>query len=70
MTQPSSTVVGPTMSQRWRGLRWVLLALAVIVVVAAAGTYLTAPRPGGRMEATSTSAEGARALVTLLRTTA
>lgn len=67
MTQPSSTVVGPTLSQRWRGLRWVLLALAVIVVVAAAGTYLTAPRPGGRMEATSTSAEGARALVTLLR---
>ncbi|NVN49030.1 DUF4350 domain-containing protein [Mycolicibacterium hippocampi] len=67
MTQHSSTVVGPTLSQRWRGLRWVLLALAVIVVVAAAGTYLTAPRPGGRMEATSTSAEGARALVTLLR---
>ena len=67
MTQPSSTIVGPTLSQRWRGLRWVLLALAVIVVVAAAGTYLTAPRPGGRMEATSTSAEGARALVSLLR---
>ena len=67
MTDTSSTVVGATIGQRWRGLRWVLLAVIVIVVVAAASAYLTAPRPGGRMEATSTSPEGARALVTLLR---
>jgi hypothetical protein len=67
MTNASSTVVGATISQRWRGGRWVLLALVVVVAVAAASAYLTAPRPGGRMEADSTSPEGARALVTLLR---
>jgi hypothetical protein len=44
----------------------VLLALVVIVAVAAVSTYLTAPRPGGRMDAESTSPDGAHALVTLL----
>src|SRR6476620_10842769 len=39
----------------------------VVDGVAAASAYLTSPRPGGRMEATSTSPEGARALITLLR---
>jgi len=53
--------------QRWRTWRWVLLALLVIVAVAAIGTYLTAPRPGGRMDADSTGPEGAHALVALLR---
>lgn len=67
MTGPATTAVGPTLAQRWRGLRWVLLAIAVVVGVAALSTYLTAPRPGGRLEAGSTSPEGARALVTLLR---
>ncbi|CAA0082731.1 putative membrane protein [Mycolicibacterium vanbaalenii] len=67
MTDTSSTVVGATMGQRWRTGRWVLLALVVIVAVAAVTTYLTSPRSGGRMEATSTSPDGARALVTLLR---
>lgn len=67
MTNSSSTVVGATVAQRWRGGRWVLLALVVIVGVSAATVYLTSSRDGGRMEATSTSAEGARALVTLLR---
>lgn len=67
MTDPSSTVVGATMGQRWRTGRWVLLALVVIVGVAAATAYLTSSGTGGRMEATSTSPEGARALVTLLR---
>ena len=67
MTDRSSTVVGATMGQRWRALRWVLLAAIVVVAVAAASAYLTSPRPGGRMEATSTSPDGARALVTLLR---
>lgn len=61
------TAVGPTIVQRWRGARWVLLALAVIVGVAALSTYLTAPRPGGRLDPDSTSPEGAHALVTLLR---
>ena len=61
------SAVGPTVVQRWRSARWVLLALIVIVGVAALSTYLTAPRPGGRMDATSTSPDGARALVTILR---
>jgi hypothetical protein len=61
------TAVGPTVVQRWHSARWVVLALVVIVGVAALSTYLTAPRPGGRMDPASTSAEGAHALVTLLR---
>ncbi len=63
----SGTSVGSTITQRWHGLRWVLLTLIVIVGVAAVSTYLTSPKPGGRLEANSTSPEGARALVTLLR---
>jgi hypothetical protein len=66
MTQQDSAV-GPTVVQRWRSARWVVLAIVVIVAVAVLSTLLTAPRPGARMEATSTSPDGARALVTLLR---
>jgi hypothetical protein len=66
MTAPDSAV-GPTVVQRWRNIRWVLLALVVIVGVATLSTYLTAPRPGGAMDPESTSPEGARALVTILR---
>ena len=66
MTSPDSAV-GPTVVQRWRSARWVLLALVVIVGVATVSTYLTAPRPGGSMDPESTSPEGARALVTILR---
>ncbi len=66
MTQADSAV-GPTVVQRWRSARWVVLAIVVIVGVAVLSTYLTAPRPGGRMDPTSTSSDGARALVTLLR---
>jgi hypothetical protein len=61
------TSVGPTAVQRWRGVRWVVLALVVVVGMAVLTTYLTAPRPGGRMDPDSTSPEGAHALVTLLR---
>jgi hypothetical protein len=50
-----------------RSWRWVLFAVSAICVVAAAGTYLTAPRPGGRMDPTSTGPDGAHALVALLR---
>jgi len=53
--------------QRWRTGRWVVLALIAITLVAAATAYLTAPRPGGRMDPASTSPEGAHALVALLR---
>jgi hypothetical protein len=63
----ADTAVGPTVTQRWRTARWVLLALVVIVAVAALSAYLTAPRPGGSMDPESTSPEGARALVTILR---
>src|SRR5215211_1402436 len=59
--------VTPRVSERWRTWRWVLLALIVIAAVAAVTTYLTAPRPGGRMDPASTSSEGAHALVALLR---
>jgi hypothetical protein len=45
----------------------VVLAIGVIVGVAVLSAWLTAPQPGGRMDPTSTSPEGARALVTLLR---
>ncbi|MBI3225041.1 MAG: DUF4350 domain-containing protein [Mycolicibacterium cosmeticum] len=46
---------------------WIALAVAAVIAVAALTTLLTAPRPGGLMEADSTSPDGARALVTLLR---
>jgi hypothetical protein len=61
------SVVGATLMQRWSAARWVLLALIVIIGIATLTTYLTAPRPGGPMDPTSTSADGTRALVTLLR---
>ncbi|MCK0176392.1 DUF4350 domain-containing protein [Mycolicibacterium sp. F2034L] len=61
------TAVGPTLAQRWRTARWVVLTLVVLAAVAAAGAYFTTPRDGGPMDPQSTSPEGARALVTLLR---
>jgi hypothetical protein len=63
----TATAVGPTIGQRWRSARWVLLGLAVIVGVATLTALLTAPRPGGPMDPESTSPDGARALVTILR---
>jgi hypothetical protein len=63
----TGSAVGPTLGQRWRSTRWILLALAVIVGVAALSAYLTAPHPGGPMDPESTSPDGARALVTILR---
>ncbi|MGV0790508.1 DUF4350 domain-containing protein [Mycolicibacterium sp. XJ1819] len=61
------SAVEPTVGQRLRGSRYVVLAIAVVVAMAAVITYLTAPRPGARMDPTATSADGAHALVTLLR---
>jgi hypothetical protein len=57
----------PIPVRRQRSWRWALLVLAAICVVAAVGAYLTAPRPGGRMDPASTGPGGAHALVTLLR---
>ncbi|MDA2889859.1 DUF4350 domain-containing protein [Mycolicibacterium sp. BiH015] len=67
MSARTSTAVGTTIAQRWRGARWVLLALAAIVAVAALTTWLTAPRPGGRLDPASTAPEGVHALMALLR---
>jgi len=64
--QPDSAV-GATLMQRWSAARWVLLSLVVIIGIATLTTYLTAPRPGGPMDPTSTSFDGTHALVTLLR---
>jgi hypothetical protein len=64
---PAQQDVTPRISQRWRTWRWVLLAFLVIAAVAVLTTYLTAPRPGGRMDAGSTGPDGAHALVALLR---
>jgi Domain of unknown function (DUF4350) len=52
---------------RRRSWRWTLLALAAVCVIAAIGTYLTAPRPGGQMDPAATGPSGAHALVALLR---
>ncbi|MGH3677451.1 MAG: DUF4350 domain-containing protein [Mycobacterium sp.] len=63
----TESAIAPAARQRWRTARWAILALVVIAAVATVGAYLTAPRPGGRMDAGSTSSEGAHALVALLR---
>jgi hypothetical protein len=65
-TAAKPALVGSTVVQRWKTLRWVLLALVVIVAVSALSTYLTAPRTGGRMDPEATSPDGAHALVALL----
>jgi hypothetical protein len=56
-----------TVARRWRSWRWVVLTLVVLAVIAGIGAYLTAPRPGARMDPESTDPDGAHALVTLLR---
>src|SRR4029079_3921201 len=63
----NDSAIGPTVAERWRGARWVLLALVIVIGVATLSTYLTAPRRGGPMDPESTSPEGTRALVTILR---
>jgi Domain of unknown function (DUF4350) len=63
VTAPS-TAAAPQRSRTWR---WVLLALTAIVAISGITSYLTTERPGGRMDAESTSPDGAHALVALLR---
>ncbi|MDT5164522.1 MAG: hypothetical protein QOC88_1416 [Mycobacterium sp.] len=46
---------------------WILAALVAICAVAAIATYLTAPRPGGRLDPAATGPDGGHALVALLR---
>ena len=50
-----------------RSWRWVVVTLLVLAVLAGVDAYLTAPRPGARMDPSSTGPDGARALVELLR---
>jgi hypothetical protein len=56
-----------TTALRWRSWRWAVLIVVVLAVIAGIGAYLTAPRPGARMDPKSTGPDGAHALVTLLR---
>jgi hypothetical protein len=65
MATTSSPTVATT--NRWRTWRGVVLALVALALVAWIGAYLTAPRPGARMDPESTGTDGAHALVTLLR---
>jgi hypothetical protein len=62
----TASAMGPSVVQRWRTLRWVLLALVVVIGVSTMTTLLTAPRSGGRMDPGATSPDGAHALVALL----
>lgn len=54
-------------AQRWRTWWWIGMVAIVVVAVAVVTVWLTEPRPGGPMDASSTSADGAHALVALLR---
>lgn len=56
-----------TTPRRWRTWRWVLVTLLVLAVIAGVDAYLTAPRPGARMDPAATGPDGAHALVELLR---
>jgi hypothetical protein len=62
-----ATIASVPAKGRWRSWRGVALTLVVLAVVAWIGAYLTAPRPGARMDPASTGPDGAHALVTLLR---
>nr|WP_196772043.1 DUF4350 domain-containing protein [Mycobacterium colombiense] len=62
------TGAGPeTTPRRGRSWRWVLVTLLVLAVIAGVDAYLSAPRPGARMDPVSTGSDGAHALVELLR---
>lgn len=56
-----------TTPRRRRSWRWVVAILLVLAVIAGVDAYLTAPRPGARMDPASTGPDGAHALVELLR---
>ncbi len=65
-TEATQTHETPGVRQRWRAWRWMVLALVAFAVVGAISAYLTAPRPGLRMDPVSTSPDGAHALDALL----
>lgn len=63
----SGPVTSPPPVRRPRTWRWVILTLIVLAIIAGVDAYLTAPRPGARMDPASTSPDGAHGIVTLLR---
>lgn len=65
----ATTIGAPaeTTPRRWRTWRWVLVAVLVLAVIAGVDAYVTAPRPGARMDPQATGSDGAHALVELLR---
>lgn len=63
----ATTTATATAPRRRRSWRWVLATLLVLAVIAGMDAYLSAPRPGTRMDAASTDPDGAHALVALLR---
>lgn len=65
MTTVAETPTAPAM--RRRSLRWIIVGLVVLAAIAGIDAYLTAPRPGARMDPSSTGRDGAHALVALLR---
>lgn len=56
-----------TRAQRRRFGPWLVLGLGTLVLMAILSGYLTAARPDGRMDPAATGADGAHALVSLLR---
>ncbi len=62
--RPEVTTAAPRRRRSWRP---VVLILLVLAVLAGLDAYLTAPRPGARMDPASTGPDGAHALVALLR---
>ena len=48
--------------RRWRSWRWVIAMLLVLATLAGIDAYLTAPRPGARMDPEATGPDGAHAL--------
>jgi len=63
----SRPVTSPPTVRPWRTWRWVVLTLIVLAIIAGVDAYLTAPRPGARMDPASTGPDGAHGIVTLLR---
>ncbi|ORW64508.1 DUF4350 domain-containing protein [Mycobacterium saskatchewanense] len=63
----ATTAIADTGTRRRRSWRWVILTLLALALIAGTDAYLTAPRPGARMDPAATGPDGAHALVALLR---
>lgn len=56
----------PARGSNWKSWRWVVAAVVVLGLVAVVTSLLTSPRPGGYLDAESTTPTGAHALIALL----